>query len=82
MASYTHQSIEGIDDINLALNKAMYQTLVAMEAEGIITEEVAYKFADEHIAQMANPTAFARLFKVMGLNKDGDSIIISKVVNK
>lgn len=48
-------SIEGDDNINLLVNRAMRSTIIAMRQEGLITVEQETKFMDSHIAIFATP---------------------------
>lgn len=84
----TIPTLEGTDAISELMTKTMYQTLLALKSEGLLTQEAADQFSDQHVA-LASPYArgyfseiLRRIFKKKEPYKETNfSILICKVVN-
>jgi hypothetical protein len=75
----TLESITGTEDINNALNSALYATLATLEKEGYITKDQQTEFLDTHFAvKVGNRSGFQKWFKRLFKSDASDMVIVVK----
>lgn len=76
----TIKSIQGDENIFLAMNAAKEATLMALVSEGYLSEEKANEFSEKYVAMLIDNRGFFKKFFIKQDPATHSKVLISKII--